>query len=177
MEWPQQHDPIAKDCGHPSRHMPTQTHVTLRDLKKPSDTWETHPSFSEFVEFCSSNFGSTTREEKLEVGADGKCRFNSEVFTHNDIKEEVKLFFDVAIDAAEKHFEPQRVKSMVHFAVAGEKETARAFCDWIEGKPISQNQFKSAFHNATIDLVDMISYFDSKVSVQQVRGFKEVRKF
>ena len=126
MEWLQQHDPLAKDFGYLLRYMPVRTYILLRDLERMPEIWETDPMFADFVKLAKT-FPDDNERPALEVSEDGKCRFDSEAFTYQDIKDEVCIFFQEAIKGIKKHFIPQWIKSMVHFSIAGEKETAKAF--------------------------------------------------
>jgi hypothetical protein len=50
---------------------------------------------------------------------------------YEEIKIEVKLFFEEAVATAKKHFTKEWTGSLMHFAVAGQKETSVPFYKWL----------------------------------------------
>ena len=65
------------------------------------------------------------------MNGNGTFRAASDSYTYEDIKKEVKVFFEEAIAAAKKHFMKEWTGAMMHFAVAGEKDTPVPFCKWL----------------------------------------------
>lgn len=83
------------------------------------------------------------------------------------------IFFEEAIIAAKKHFAKEWLGPLLHFAVAGEKETSGPFCKWlVEGSTSGFGKVKSTVHDVEIDLDDMIKFFSeqntTRASIQEM---------
>jgi hypothetical protein len=108
---------------------------------------------------------TTAEQQSSETGENtaGGLRVKSESFTYDAIKREVDVFFKTAIAAAEKHFAPEWMGPLLHFAAAGEKDTAVPFCKWlVDGKTEGHGTISSKIHQTDIDLDDMIKTFSEQ---------------
>ena len=105
---------------------------------------------------------------------EGFFRRSSEAYAYNEIKAEIKMFFEVAIKMAKKHFS-RWVGDLLHCGLAGEKESATALARSLAGLPV-EGTYDSATHGCAIDLGDMMSYLveDANVNVDEVKGRKFV---
>jgi len=74
----------------------------------------------------------------------------------NEIKAEINLFFDTAIKMAKKHF-ARWSGDLLHYGLAGEKESATALARAFAGMPV-EGSYESTTHGCTINLADMTSY-------------------
>jgi hypothetical protein len=59
---------------------------------------------------------------------------------------------------------------LLHFAVAGEKDTSVPFCNWlVNNETMGLEKIHSDCHDTTIDLSKMLTYFAKKMSVEEVK--------
>lgn len=84
------------------------------------------------------------------------------VRSFQDVKEEVGLFFKTALGSIREHFKLW-TGPLVHFAIAGEKETAQAFAMFLAGKDVSSlGTFQSAVHDTKIDCTAFVKFLSSR---------------
>jgi hypothetical protein len=109
--------------------------------------------------------------DTFEMTDDGKFRSQAKDWSYQDIKNQVNYFFEVAQDVATKHFEKEWTGPLLHFAVAGEKDTSVPFCNWlVNNETMGLEMIHSDCHDTTIDLSKMLStYFAKKMSVEKVK--------
>jgi hypothetical protein len=108
--------------------------------------------------------------DAFEIRDDGKFRSQAKDWSYQDIKNQFNYFFEVAQDVATKHFEKEWTRPLLHFAVAGEKDTSVPFCNWlVNNETMGLGTIDSECHNTTIDLSKMLTYFAKKMSVEEVK--------
>jgi hypothetical protein len=182
MQWLQKRDERAKGHGYVSRHMPVRTYLITSELHDLSNSWESHALFKDFVqllkEFTTNDGPADANSEGFEMTADGKFRSQSEDWTYTDIKNQCNYFFEIAKGTASKHFEKEWTGELLHFAVAGEKDTSIPFCKWlIDNQTEGLGTTCSEFHETTIDLSKMITYLSKMRTAEEVRNQGELPKF
>jgi hypothetical protein len=75
-----------------------------------------------------------------------------------------------ALSTARKHFTTIWTGPLIHFAIAGEKDTSVPFCKWLcNGTTEVLGTIFSEVHQTTIDLDDMIEFF-SKLKTRRSQG-------
>mgnify|MGYP006965230816 CR=1 FL=1 len=120
--------------------------------------------------------GNTNAEDGVDVVTDeGYFRRSSDTYTHNEIKNEIKLFFDEAIKMAKKHF-ARWSGDLLHVGLAGEKESASALARAFAGKTV-EGSYESTTHGCTIDVADMTSYLVENaagIDIEEVKKRKLV---
>ena len=155
----------------------------MRDLEELAKDWEGHEDYKEFTELAKTcGVGREVVEggqeitQEDEMNDNGTFRAASDSYTYEDIKKEVKLFFDEAIAAAKKHFTKEWTGAMMHFAVAGEKDTSVPFCKWlVNGTTNGYGSIDSEIHDTKIDLDAMIGFFSNLRNREAaVRGQREL---
>jgi hypothetical protein len=173
MKWLQRVDDRAKGHGYISRHMPVRTYLITSELNRLSNDWETNTAFEEFVALAKDFTGGREvdpESDAFEMTDDGKFRSQAKDWSYQDIKNQVNHFFEVAQDVATKHFEKEWTGPLLHFAVAGEKDTSVPFCNWlVNNETMGLETIDSECHDTTIDLSKMLTYFATKMSVEQVK--------
>jgi hypothetical protein len=120
--------------------------------------------------------GQEKNQEEDELNDNGTFRTASDSYTYKDIKKEVRLFFEEAGAAtAKKHFTKEWTGSLMHFAVAGEKETSVPFCKWlVNGTTEGLGSIDSEIHDSKIDLDAMIFFFSNLQERESVKEQGEV---
>ena len=105
------------------------------------------------------------------MNGNGTFRAASDSYTYEDIKKEVKVFFEEAIAAAKKHLKKEWTGAMIHFAVAGEKDMPVPFCKWlVNGTTNGLGSIDSETHDTKIDLDAIIGFFSNLHNREAVRG-------
>jgi hypothetical protein len=172
MTWLQCIDKRSGDFGYLSRHMPVRTYIILHDLEKLLSSWEDDPCFVEFKAIaCTFTGNGTTRDN-------GAFQAGSESFTYECIKRQVKLFLEDALSTAHNHFTTIWTGPLIHFAIAGEKDTSVPFCKWLlDGTTEVLGTIVSEVHQTTIDLDNMIEFFSNLKTREEVKGQGEVANF
>jgi hypothetical protein len=179
MTWLQCIDQRSGDFGYLSRHMPVRTYIIMRDLEKLVSSWEDDPCFAEFKALASTFTGNeTTTPDEDEMRDNGAFRAGSKSFTYEGIKREVNLFFEDALSTARKHFTTIWTGPLIHFAIAGEKDTSVPFCKWLcDGTTQGLGTIASEVHQTTIDLDNMIEFFSGLKTREAVKAQGEVETF
>jgi hypothetical protein len=137
MKWLQMIDERAGAFGRVSRNVPVRTHLTARDLEELANGWEDDEHCRDFADLGKTCVGRVTAEggqdptQEDEMNENGTFRAASDSHACEDVKKEVKLFFDEAIAAAKKHFTKEWAGALIHFAVAGESGMSVPFCKWL----------------------------------------------
>jgi hypothetical protein len=88
--------------------------------------------FAEFKAIASAfNDNETTMQDEDEMRDNGALQAGSKSFTYEGIKREVQLFLEDALSTSRKHFTTVWTGPLIHFAIAGEKDTSVPFCKWL----------------------------------------------
>jgi hypothetical protein len=158
--------------------MPVPTNIIIRDLEKLASSWEDDICFAEFKAIASAfNDNETTTQDEDEMRDNGAFRAGSESFNYEGIKREVQLFLEDALSTARKHFTTIWTGPLIHFAIAGEKDTSVPFCKWLcDGTTEGLGTIFLEVHQTTIDLDDMIEFFSKLKTREEVKGQGEVRE-
>jgi hypothetical protein len=149
--------------------MPARMHLIILDLKELANGWEDDERCQEFTELAKTRVDRAAAEEEKEkpeedeMNDNGTFRAASDSHTHKDVKKEVKLFFEEAIaDAAKKHFPKEWTGPLMHFAVAGKRDTSVPFCKWlVNGSTNGLGSIDSVIHDTKIDLDAMTGFFSN----------------
>jgi hypothetical protein len=110
MKWLQMIDERAGDFGCVSCHMPVRTHLMVCDLEELANGWDDDEHYQDFTDLGKTCAGRVTAEggqdptQEDEMNENGTFCAASDSHVCEDIKKEVKLFYDEAIAAAKKHF-------------------------------------------------------------------------
>jgi hypothetical protein len=178
MTWLQCIDERSRDFGYLSRHMPVRAYIIMRDLEELASSWEEDPCFAEFKVMASEFSNDGTTEEEDEMQDNGAFRAASDSFTYEDVKREVRLFFEDALFTARKHFTTIWTGPLLHFAIAGEKDTSTPFCKWLcNGTMEGLGTIVSEVHETAIDLDDMIKFFSGLKTREEVKAQGDVERF
>ena len=118
--------------------------------------------------------GEVDDAEEDVVTDEGFFRRCSDNYTYQDIKEEIDLFFSIALKMATKHF-ALWTGPLLPCGLAGEKQSAQALARLITGKEVD-GTYHSETHGCSIDLADMAAFFrdTAKVNVEEVKKRKLV---
>mmetsp|Transcript_14182 Transcript_14182/g.31669 ORF Transcript_14182/g.31669 Transcript_14182/m.31669 type:complete len:206 (-) Transcript_14182:994-1611(-) len=81
------------------------------------------------------------------ITEEGFFRRSSDQYSYEDIKEEISLFFSIAIEMSTKHF-ALYAGPLVHFGLAGEKESATAIARILAEKQVD-GSYLSSTHGCT----------------------------
>ena len=114
--------------------------------------------------------GEVDDAEEDIVTDEGFFRRCSDNYTYQDIKEEIDLFFSIAIKMATKHF-ALWTGPLLPCGLAGEKQSAQALAQLITGKEVD-GTYHSDTHGCSIDLADMVAFFrdTAKVNVEEMKN-------
>jgi hypothetical protein len=172
MAWLQCIDKRSGDFGYLSHDMPVRTYIIMRDLEKLVSSWEDNPCFAEFKALASTFTGNeTTTQNEDEMQDNGAFRAGSKSFTYEGIKREVNLFLEDALSTARKHFTTIWIRLLIHFAIAGEKDTSVPFCKWLcDGTTEGLGTIASEVHQTTINLDNMIKFFSGLNTCEAVKA-------
>jgi hypothetical protein len=82
------------------------------------------------------------------------------------------------LSTARKHFTTIWTGPLIHFAIAGEKDTSVPFCKWLcDGTTEGLGTIFSEVHQTTIDLDDMIEFFSKLKTRKEVKGQEIVLEY
>jgi hypothetical protein len=124
-----------------------------------ANAWEDDKHCRDFTDLGKTCVGRVIAErgqdptQEDEMNENGTFRAASDSHACEDIKKEVKLFFDEAIAAAKKHFTKEGAGALIHFAVAGESDASVPFCKWlVNGMTNGLGSIDSEIHDTSINL-------------------------